>query len=159
MLTFSRIRVLIEASSVKLSQSVGIPRKMRRNPVQDNTDLMSVQVIDHICKILRCSVAGRRCKISCYLISPGTVKRILGNSHHFYMGVTHFLYIFCQFYCQFTVCIKAGVFLIACMTFPGTRMHFINGHWLTVHLVILMCRTCFHPFFIGPFQLTDICDF
>ena len=46
MLAFSRIRILIKRFAVKVRQTVRISRKMRRNPVQDDTDLVFVQIID-----------------------------------------------------------------------------------------------------------------
>ena len=157
MLSFSRICVLIQTGSVKLCQSVCISWEMRRNPVKNNTDFMFVQIVYQICKVLRRSITGSRCKVSGYLIAPGTIKRILGDSHQLNVSISHLFYIFGQFHCQFTVCIESGVFIITRMTFPRTRMYLINGHRLTVYLIILVLSTRLHPFLIRPFQFADIC--
>ena len=81
MFSLSRICMLIYCSSVKIHQTMGIFREMCRYPVKNNADLILVEIIDHIFEILRCSVSGSRCIISGYLISPGTIKRMLGDSH------------------------------------------------------------------------------
>lgn len=49
-----------------------------------------MQIINKIFKLFRCSVAGGRCVIARYLIAPGTVKRMLCNSHQLYVGIAHF---------------------------------------------------------------------
>ena len=81
MFSLSRICMLIYCSSVKIHQTMGILREMCRYPVKNNADLILVEIINHIFEILRCSVSGSRCIISGYLISPGTIKRMLGDSH------------------------------------------------------------------------------
>ena len=57
MFSLSRVCMFINSCSVKVHQSMGILRKMGRYPVQDNTDLMLMEIIDHIFEILRCSIA------------------------------------------------------------------------------------------------------
>ena len=81
MFSLSRICMLIYCSSVKIHQTMGILREMCRYPVKNNADLILVEIINHIFELLRCSVSGSRCIISGYLISPGTIKRMLGDSH------------------------------------------------------------------------------
>ena len=93
MLSLSRIRILIKAGAVKLSQSEGVSREMCRYPVEDDTNLMFMQIIHKELKILCGTVTGSRCKIAGYLISPGTVKRMLRDTHQFHMGVTHILHV------------------------------------------------------------------
>ena len=56
MLAFSRIRILKCGCAVKISQSVRVSRKMRGYPVKDHTDIVPVQVIDHIREIFRCAI-------------------------------------------------------------------------------------------------------
>ena len=81
MLALSRICIFKCRRSVKVRQPMRILWKMRRYPVQDHTDAIPVQIIDHIGKILRCPVTGSRRIISGYLIPPGSVKRVLRNPH------------------------------------------------------------------------------
>ena len=51
MLAFSGICILITAGSVKLRQSVGIFREMRRNPVKNDADLVFVEIVHQIFEI------------------------------------------------------------------------------------------------------------
>ena len=128
MFSHFRVRIFIQWSSVKISHSVGIPWKMRWYPVQNHAYFVPVQIIYQIYKIFRCAVSGSWRIIACYLISPGTVKRIFQNTHQFHMGITHFFNILGQRFRNLPVCIKAFIFS-ARMTFPGTNMHLIDCHW------------------------------
>ena len=90
------IPVLINTGSVKAGQSIGIPREMSRNPVQNHADSLTVHIIHKVHKIIRRSVTAGRCIVASYLISPGSVQRMLHHRHQFYMGISHILYIFSQ---------------------------------------------------------------
>ena len=50
MLPFSGIRIFKSRRPVKIRQAMGISGEMRRNPVQDNADLVAVEIIDHPAK-------------------------------------------------------------------------------------------------------------
>ena len=93
MLSLSGILMLVHCSSVKVCQTMGIFWKMCRHPVKDNSDLIAMKIINHIFEILRCSITGGRSIISGHLISPGSVKGMLCNSHQLYMGISHLLHI------------------------------------------------------------------
>ena len=53
MLPLLRIRIFISRCSVKIRKAVNIPWEMSRYPVQDNTDLIPVKLIDHPREVLR----------------------------------------------------------------------------------------------------------
>ena len=78
---FSGIGIFIERFSVKFREAVRIPRKMGRNPVQDDSDSFFVHVIDKVHEFLRRSVAGGRGEIAGDLIPPGAVVGMLCDSH------------------------------------------------------------------------------
>ena len=156
MLTLSRVFMLIDSSSIEIGKSMCILREMSRNPVEYNTDLVSVQVIHHIFEILCSTIPRSRCIISCYLISPGSVKWMLCNSHKFYMSISHLFDIGCQFMCEFTVIIKSRIILILCRMFlPGTQMYFIDCHRFTF---LVKFRTLLHPGGIFPFVIRNVCN-
>ena len=90
------ILVLINTGSIKAGQSIGIPREMSRNPVQNHADSLTVHIIHKVHKIIRRSVTAGRCIVASYLISPGSIQRMLHHRHQFYMGISHALYIFSQ---------------------------------------------------------------
>ena len=91
MFSKSWICIFIRRSSVKISKSMCILREMGRYPVQNDTDLISMQIIDHPCEIFRCSIPGCRCIITSHLISPGTVKRMLRDPHQLHMCITQYV--------------------------------------------------------------------
>ena len=116
MFPFPGIRIFISRRTVKVRKAMGISWKMSRNPVKNNPNLIFMKIIHHPGKILRCSVPGCRSKISCHLISPGTVKGMLGNAHNLNMGISHILNILRNLTRKFPVIIKTV--LIVRMLFP-----------------------------------------
>ena len=154
MFSQSWICIFVRRCSVKICQSVCILREMCRYPVENDTDFISMQIIDHPCKIFRRPISGCRCIVSGHLISPGSVKRMLGNSHQFHMCVTHFFYVFGNCPGKFSICIESFIFPSR-MTHPGTNVCLIDRHWLV--LMIPGLSTC-HPLCICPFDILNICD-
>ena len=56
-LSLSRVFMFINSRSVKVCKSVCVLREMCRNPVKNNTYLISVQIIHHILKVLCCTIS------------------------------------------------------------------------------------------------------
>ena len=104
--TFSRIEVLVQAGSVKGSQSKRITRKMCRYPVQNHADALCMHIVHEIHEIFRCAVTTGRCIVSGHLIAPGTVKRVLHNRHQLNMRIAHLFYIVRKHHSQFTIIVK-----------------------------------------------------
>ena len=154
MLSHSRIGMLKQRSAVKLCQAMCVSRKMSRYPVQNHPDLIFMQCIDQIHKILGCAIPGSRRIITGYLISPGTVKRMLRNTHQLHMCKTHFFQIFHNGIRELPIGIKALI-LSSRMTHPGTDMAFIDGHRFSIDV---FSSPCIHPLFICPAHMRQICD-
>lgn len=154
MLPHPRIRIFIERFSVKIRKTMRILRKMRRYPVQDYADLIAVQGIDQILKVLRRSVTCRRCKISRYLIPPRTVERMLCNTHQFHMGIFHFFKVFHNTVGKFTVIIKSVRSPVG-MLHKRSDMALINCHRLFIRIFL---RPFFHPHRVRPFQSGKVGD-
>ena len=148
----SRIFVLVQACSVEPGQSVSIPRKMSRNPVQNHADSCFVQFIDKILKILRCAITCSRCIIADDLIAPGSIQRVLHNRHQLYMGIAHFLHIGNDLRCKFPVVIISAAVLGFC---EGAQIHFVNAHRLFFRAALFPCR---NPCFIFPGKAIDIAN-
>ena len=126
--------------------------KMRRYPVQDHADSIPVQIIDHIGKILRCPVTGSRRIISCHLIPPGSVKRVLRNPHQLHMGIPHLLHIICNRMSKFTIGIKSLI-LCARMTHPGAHMYLIDRQRI---LLLIPLFPLLQPLLVRPLQIRNI---
>ena len=85
---------------------MGIPREMSRYPVEDNSDPLPVQMIHKGPKIIRGTIAARRCIIAGNLIAPRGVQRMLHNGKKLNMSVTHILYIFRKLFGNLPVIVK-----------------------------------------------------
>ena len=154
MLALSWICIFIQCLSVKICQTCGILRKMRRYPVQNHTYSILMEVVHHILEIFRCTISGCRCIVANHLIAPGTIKWMLGNPHQFHMCIPHVLYILCQFMGEFTIIVKS-IRILFChrMLSPGTRMYFVNCHRDFIHILF---PSGLQPSGICPLQTRDI---
>ena len=87
---------------------------MRRDKVQDRADSGSVQTVDQLLQLLRRSIAGGRTEKARTLISPASVKGMLGERHKLHMCVAVGLNIVDQFISDLFICIPAvGILFIA----------------------------------------------
>ena len=59
-----RVVVLVQGLAIKRGQRVPVTRKMCRNPVEDHTDAVAVEMIDEITEIVRGAETACRCEIS-----------------------------------------------------------------------------------------------
>ena len=107
MLALTRILVLIELCSVETCKTCGVFREVSRYPVKDDADSLLMEIVDHVLEVVRSSVAGCRCIIARDLISPGSVKRMLGNTHQLDMSVAHVLAVIGCFLSELTIIIEA----------------------------------------------------
>jgi hypothetical protein len=75
--TLSGITVLIEMGSIEISQSVFIIGEMGRYPIEDDTYVMLVQIINEVHKVPWGAVATCGGEVSRGLITPGAVEGVL----------------------------------------------------------------------------------
>ena len=85
--------IFIQRLSVELVKSKSVLWKMRRHPIQDNTYTRLVHLINECLEFIGASVSRGRRKIRGNLISPRSVKRMLGNGKKLYMSISHLLYV------------------------------------------------------------------
>ena len=95
--------MFIQMGAVKIADSMLVGWEMRWHPIQNHTNILLVQAINQIHKILRGSVPAGGREISSRLVAPGAIKRMLHNWKKLHMGVPHLLDIFCQFGSEFSV--------------------------------------------------------
>src|ERR1700693_2108270 len=74
-----RIGVFVKPCSVELSQSKGVLGEMPRNPVQNDSDALLVATFDEMPKLVRIPKPARWRIVTGDLVTPGTVKRMLGD--------------------------------------------------------------------------------
>ena len=152
MLSLPWIGILKQSAAVEICQTMGILREMSRNPVEDYSDTVLMELIDHIVKILGRSVARRRRVVAGNLIAPGPVKGMLRNSDQLDMSIVHIQKILGNSVCKLAVIIEALV-VSAGVAHPRTDMALINsnGRFFQIRRVPLL-----HPRLIRPDQLRDI---
>ena len=125
MASLSRVKMLIQASAVKIGQTVSIPGKMGRNPVQNHADPRLVQLIDEIHEIFRGAVPCRRRVIAYHLIPPGTVQGMLHHRHQLHMGIAHLLDVRNQLLRDLPV---VGIRHSLRRSRHGAQVHLIHAH-------------------------------
>src|SRR6476660_4747310 len=81
--TLPRVGVFVKPCSVELSQSKVVLREMARNPVQNDSDALLVATIDEMAKLVRIPKTARWRIVAGDLVTPGTVKRMLGDGQQF----------------------------------------------------------------------------
>ena len=138
------IRIFIQRSAVKSSQSVIILGEMCRYPVNDDSDPLCMHVIHKSHEVLGISIAGGRCIVAGHLISPGGVIRMLHNGHQFHVVIPHALHIFGHGKGDLLVIEKLSSIL---RPLPGAHMNLIDVHGLFVCCLLVSCS---HPVFILP---------
>ncbi|OPZ67730.1 MAG: hypothetical protein BWY83_02530 [bacterium ADurb.Bin478] len=88
-LALARVRVLVQMRAIEPGQTMAVAREMGGNPIDDHADVVGVQIIDEILKILRRAETGSGRIITGDLIPPGSVQRMLGNGQKLHVGVAH----------------------------------------------------------------------
>src|SRR5678815_1574242 len=87
----ARVLMLIKMSAIEKAQSMAICRKMRRYPIEDDPNSMSVEFVDQIHEVLRSSVIARGSKIPGGLVPPRAKKRVIHDGQKFHMSEPHVL--------------------------------------------------------------------
>ena len=68
--TLSRIGMLVKVRAVEVGETVCVGREVRRNPIENHTDVVPVQVVHQVHEILRRAVAGSGSEVAGGLVSP-----------------------------------------------------------------------------------------
>ncbi len=90
---------------------MGIPTKMSRYPIQDDTNFVLMTQIHQIHKISRLTITTRYRIVTGRLIAPRPIKRIFIQWHQLNMRVIHFFHIGNQPLRYFTIGKEFAVFL------------------------------------------------
>ena len=153
MLSASGIGIFIDALPVESSESVCIRRKVGGHPVEDYSDTGFVQLVDQIHKIRGGSVSGCGCIIARHLITPGSVERMLCDSHKLYMGISHLLEIPYDPVRKLPVIVETVLGSVGVLH-ERTYMALINCHGFFVPVFFISGA---HPLFVFPFKRRQVC--
>ena len=117
--------MLIEVGAIKIGQTVGILRKVGRNPIQNDANAMLMTTVHKGHEIFRRAKSAGGRKIPNGLIAPGSVKRMFRDGKQFNVGIPHFEDVRNELLCQLEVGQITMVF--ARDSHPGAQMDFIDG--------------------------------
>ena len=146
------ISIFIRRRTIEIREAERIFRKMRGHPVQNHADAMLVQIVDQILEAQRRAVTAGRRIISGYLIAPGAIERMFGNSHELHMRIAHPATVFHELFCIFFIREKA-VLIRRILLLPAAEVAFIDGQRIAER--ILLCPF-FHPGSVVPLIAVDI---
>ena len=121
---FPGIFMFVETRAIETRQCPIIPGKMRRNPIDNDSDTCFMQRIDEKLKIIRRSVPAGRGKKAGHLVTPRWIKRMLRHRHEFDVREPHFLDVLDQRLGQFAITKRFSLRFFA----PRTQMDFVNAN-------------------------------
>ena len=145
-LSAARIGIFIDAGAVEFSEPESVGAEVCGHPVEDHADIVLMKCIHQVHEILGMSVSGSGSIVTCHLISPGSVKRMLGNAHELHVRELHDLEILGEAVSKLSVIVKTVRASVG-MLHPGTDMALVNCQRLAVGILV---GTRLHPARIAP---------
>src|SRR5207247_4761799 len=94
MKAFLGIGVLVEVRAVEVGQAMLVDGEVSRHPVEEDSYVVLVQVIDQVNQVLRPPVAAGRREEAGRLVAPRAVERMLGDRQEFDVGEAHLTNVF-----------------------------------------------------------------
>ena len=91
---------------------MAVLREVSRYPVEEYADAVCVHTVDEIHKVLRSSETRGRSEVTCYLVAPASVKRMLKNTHKLDMSIAHILNVISEHIGNFSVAVEGAVLML-----------------------------------------------
>src|SRR6266481_9021413 len=118
--------MLEQMSAVKEGEAVAVGREVRWDPVENDRDVVLVQIVDEVHEILRRAVTRRGSEVTCGLISPGTVERMLHNREQFDVGESQLIHVVGE--AGRDLAISKRTVVLFGDAHPGAEVNFVDGH-------------------------------
>ena len=134
-------RVLVELGAVVFFEGVVVICKMRRDKIDNSADARVVQPVDQLFQLRCCAIAGCWREKSGLLISPASVKRMLGQRHEFNMRKVVLLQICNQIIRNLIILVPTV--RVGFISLPGTQMQLIN-----IQRLIVIESSLLHPLLV-----------
>ena len=150
-LALTGIGMFVERGAVEPRETMGVFRKVRRNPVDDDPDAALVAAIHKFTKLIRRAEATGRGKVTANLIAPGFVVGKLRHRHEFNMGVAHFFDVIDKLIGEFEIG-EETIFLLKA-ALPRAEMHLIDRHRTVVGVGL---SAFLHPRLVFPEVTVEI---
>src|SRR5438034_2640942 len=91
MRALARVGVFVQMAAVELSEAMGVARKMRRSPIENDADTGLMTAVDELHKFRGRAVAARGSEITQRLVAPGSIVRMLHDGEQLSVRVAEFL--------------------------------------------------------------------
>src|SRR6516164_565684 len=121
----ARVGVLVKVRAVEVGEAMLIVGKMRGHPVEDDSDVVLMEVVDEIHEVLRGAESRTGREISSDLVTPGAVERVLHDGQELNMSEAELVDVIGEAGREFTVGVPA---VVGFMADPGAEMDFIDRH-------------------------------
>src|SRR6266478_22781 len=124
MLALPRVSVLVEVGAIEVDKTMRISREVCRDPVEDDADAATVEMVHEGHELPRAAIAARRGEVADRLITPRAVERMLHHGQELDVGKAHVLDVIRELVGQLAVVEKAVALLRHAA--PGAEMHFVD---------------------------------
>ena len=111
MFTAPRVCMFISGFSSETGEGIVILWKVRRHPVEKDTNTFLMTGIDEVTEVIGRAMARSRRKISRYLVTPGFIQGMFTDRQQFDMRIAQFLDPGDQFLGQLPPLIKTAIFM------------------------------------------------
>ena len=140
--------LFVEHLSVEPYKSVVVAAEVRRHPVKYYSYACLMSGVYQLHQLLGRSVARSRRVVSCKLITPGIVQRMLHYRHYLQVGVAHLLCVGHKVRRYLRIGAELLFLRAVGMPLPGAQMHFVDVLRLPE---VIAARAPVHPFAVVPF--------
>ena len=129
---YSGVGVLVERSAVVIPQSIVVHRKVHRDKVHDNPNVVLVALVNEEPQLIGGSIAGGGAEKSGVLIPPGGITGVLSQGHQLNIVIAALLHIGDEPLGQLLI----GVPVVGSVGFslPRAQVHLVNVQGLLVPL-------------------------
>ena len=111
-------------SAIKEGEAMAVGREVRRDPVENDRNVVLVQIVDEVHEILRRAVTRRGSEVTRGLISPGTIERMLHDGEQFDVGESQLIHVVGEAGRDLAIG-ERTVFLFG-DAHPGAEMNFVD---------------------------------
>src|SRR5713226_2279608 len=124
--TLARIRMFVKVRAVEVGEAVRVGWEVRRNPVENHTDVLLVQVVHQVHEILRRAVAGSGSEVARGLVSPLAIEGVLHEGQELDVSKAQLARVLSK--AGSNLAIGQWTIVLFGDTHPGTHVDFIHRH-------------------------------
>src|SRR6266850_8512221 len=136
--------MFVKGRAIETRQLKCVVRKMRRHPVHDHADIMLVEMVDQIAKVVGRAVTRGWCVVIADLITPRWSIRMFLQRQELNMSKARFQNVLGK--CMGHLAITEGTIIFLDPPPPGSEVDFVDRKWLAK---VFTAAALFHPLLIA----------